>query len=224
MSPVAEPATIGLAAARARAELERGGLVGRRNQIEAELETVRASASIGPEASPTRPAARAGRQGAPFYALVDFAPGLTASDQAGLEAALEGAGILDAWMMPDASLLGPDVLDAALDGASPRAGTGATLRSALRPVEGLAVPVELVARALDAIGLGRDRHASVAVGLEGSYRVGPLVGRFEKADAEFIGAGAREPTRERAIARLEARVKEVDDSMSGSWRCSLRSR
>lgn len=42
--------------------------------------------------------------GAPLWQLVDFAPALPAAHRAGLEAALMGAGLLDAWVTPDGAL------------------------------------------------------------------------------------------------------------------------
>ncbi len=48
--------------------------------------------------------ARVGRPGAPLWEVVDFVPDLDAEHQAGLEAALEAAGILDAWVTPDGEL------------------------------------------------------------------------------------------------------------------------
>lgn len=53
---------------------------------------------------------RDGRAGAPLWRLVRFADGVTAADAAGIEAALEGAGLLDAWVGPDGA-----VADGALD-------------------------------------------------------------------------------------------------------------
>jgi hypothetical protein len=42
--------------------------------------------------------------GAPLWKVTDFAPGLSDAERAGLEAALEAAGILDAWVTPEGNL------------------------------------------------------------------------------------------------------------------------
>ncbi|MGH3241240.1 MAG: TIGR02680 family protein, partial [Spirillospora sp.] len=48
----------------------------------------------------TRTGSRAGRPGAPLWKVVDFADTVPDDHRAGLEAALEAAGILDAWVTP----------------------------------------------------------------------------------------------------------------------------
>ena len=46
-----------------------------------------------------RPAQRIGREGgAPLYACCEFADNVPEAERAGLEAAIEGAGLLDAWV------------------------------------------------------------------------------------------------------------------------------
>ncbi|MBI3465677.1 MAG: TIGR02680 family protein, partial [Planctomycetes bacterium] len=59
-----------------------------------------------PPAPYTRTAdSRAGRPGAPLWALCDFSPDVEPTHRAGIEAALESAGLLDAWVTPDGRLL-----------------------------------------------------------------------------------------------------------------------
>ena len=50
---------------------------------------------------------RDGRSGAPLWRVVDFHEGVGEADRAGLEAALEAAGLLDAWVTPGGRLLDP---------------------------------------------------------------------------------------------------------------------
>ena len=45
------------------------------------------------------------RPGAAFWHLVEFNDGLGESERAGIEGALEGAGVLDAWVLPNGELL-----------------------------------------------------------------------------------------------------------------------
>ena len=70
-----------------------------------------------PEAPPWSRDPRGDRPGAPFWQLVDFSDDLDATRRAGLEAALEGAGVLDAWVFPDGHVDG-DLLDVQLGHAS----------------------------------------------------------------------------------------------------------
>ena len=66
---------------------------------------------------------RDGRPGAPLWQLTDFADGLDDADRAGLEAALEASGLLDAWVTPDGQLLDAGTHDVVLSvGAAPPPG------------------------------------------------------------------------------------------------------
>lgn len=135
--------------------------------------------------------------GAPFYRLVDFAPSLSDDERAGLEAALQASGLLDAWVTPHNSDL-TDVL------AVPRpAVDGRSLAEFLVPaVEGSPVPESLVADLLRTVSL--DDMTTT-----GDWRTGVLTGRWTKPEAEFIGAGAREAARGRRIAALEEELAEL---------------
>ncbi|RAS63656.1 uncharacterized protein (TIGR02680 family) [Lentzea atacamensis] len=135
--------------------------------------------------------------GAPFYRLVDFAPSLTDDERAGLEAALQASGLLDAWVSPQNAELN-DVL------AVPRpAVDGRSLAEFLVPaVEGSPVPESLVADLLRAVSL--DDMTTT-----GDWRTGVLTGRWTKPEAELIGAGAREAARGRRITALEEELAEL---------------
>ncbi|WP_246292495.1 SbcC/MukB-like Walker B domain-containing protein, partial [Lentzea indica] len=135
--------------------------------------------------------------GAPFYRLVDFVPALTDAERAGLEAALQASGLLDAWVTPQDIELN-DVL------AVPRpAVDGRSLADFLVPaVEGSPVPETLVADLLHAVSLDD-------ISTDGAWRAGVLTGRWTKPEAEFIGAGAREAARGRRIAALEEELAEL---------------
>jgi uncharacterized protein (TIGR02680 family) len=182
------------------------------------------------EPEPTAPrfrrAARAPGTGAPFYRLVDFAPGVApgAAEAAGIEAALEASGLLDAWVAADGSVLAPvadapaDSWDVLLDAAT--AGTlspGApSLGRVLRPVEvpGCGVPPGRVRLLLDSVALlGPDEPADPtsapggsAIGPDGRWRLGVASGRWAKDRAEYIGAELRAATRRRRLAELAERI------------------
>src|SRR5262249_5563579 len=70
----------------------------------------------------TRPTPRVGRAGMPLWQLVDFAPAVPDSDRAGVEAALESAGLLDAWVLPGGAVLDGEALDVVLEPTAPVAG------------------------------------------------------------------------------------------------------
>ena len=70
----------------------------RRSQIEAEVDPTPAPPTWARDS-------RDGLEGAPFWRVVDFKTELDAAARAGLEAALEGAGLLDAWVTPDGAMV-----------------------------------------------------------------------------------------------------------------------
>ncbi|GAA2777322.1 TIGR02680 family protein [Saccharopolyspora taberi] len=166
---------------------------------EGELAGLRA----GHEQTPARPgwadADRDDAKGRPFYRLVDFAPPLSADDRAGLEAALQASGLLNAWVTVDGSVVGlADLL------AEPhQAAQGATLADLLVPAaeSDCPVPHEHIAALLSSVATdGRD---GLSVSVDGSWRAGVLAGNWSKDAAEYVGAGAREAARSRRIAELE---------------------
>lgn len=150
---------------------------------------------------------------------IDFRDGIDAERRAGLEAAMEAAGLLGAEVdagghlrSPDGSLLvaaGPAVaqpltrwltLDAELDG-SPE---GDAVR---RLLEGISVDENLLDGMLDAGQVGGADpaigDADTVVTVDGRFRVGRLQGLHRKERAEHIGSSARRASLERQ--RAEAR-------------------
>ncbi|MBK0868406.1 TIGR02680 family protein [Saccharopolyspora sp. HNM0986] len=172
---------------------------------EQELAELRA----GHERVPDRPAwataERDSAAGRAFYRLVDFQPSLGADEQAGLEAALQASGLLNAWVTERGELAEP----ADLLAVPAAAATGGTLADLLTPAAepDSPVPAERVAALLasvstsDAAAASDERGLGVAV--DGRWRAGVLAGRWHKDAAEYVGAGAREASRARRIAELE---------------------
>ena len=161
----------------------------------------------GPAPPPARPADRAERPGVPLWRAVEFAPDLGAGAQAGLEAALEAAGLLDAWVTPDGSLLDPQTLDAVVVADARRDGptvAGALLLAPDAP-ESLRPTLETIALVADAPTAG-----SIAVDLGGGFALGPLRGRYAKPEAEHIGASARAAARARRRAALTVELEQVE--------------
>ncbi|MEU4177434.1 TIGR02680 family protein [Streptomyces sp. NPDC026589] len=193
-----------------------------------------------PPAPYHRGAARDPAGGTAFYRLVDFAEHLTPADRAGLEAALEASGLLDAWVGAGGALLDPisgdtlldpisgDTLPDALSGdalpdAAPAHGplpVAQTLASALRPVARpeSGITTEQVEHLLSAIVLApaAGTTAAGAVHFDGSWRLGVLRGQHHKSAAEYVGAAVRAETRRRALAELEERIGETERQLAGA--------
>ncbi|WP_055546298.1 TIGR02680 family protein [Streptomyces sp. NBRC 110028] len=160
---------------------------------------------------------RAPGTGEPFFRLVDFADGLASAERAGLEAALEASGILDAWVTADGVVLDPLTRDTLfVPGQS--AGNGATLGNALRAVSypESVVTIEQVERILHTIALSSSEEttAASAVHYDGSWRLGALRGRHMKDEAEYVGAAVRAETRRRKLAELEQALAEVEQRLT----------
>jgi len=192
-----------------------------RDEVEAERARVEAAQEVPPEPPRTREADREGRAGAPFYRLLEFAEGLSPERQAGLEAALEGAGLLDAWVTPEGRVLDGETSEPVLDTVltptpRDRAGTLAEVLVPAEPEHLGDVHREVVVALLHSIDLaeetGEDPERSPgahSVGPDGRWRLGPLRGAWTKPAAQHIGAGAREAARRRRLEELTARLDEI---------------
>lgn len=184
-------------------------------ELQAERERVAAARHLPPAAPYTRdPALRTERPGAPLWALCDFRSEVPASARANLEAALEAAGLLDAWLLPDGRLLDPGTHDTVLatDGTmSYVRHLGELLIPAVDPgnAHSAAVSDATVAAVLAQIGLGEQSLAGgscVWITEEGRFRLGPLRGQWRKPAAQHIGEGAREAHRRQKLAELDAQI------------------
>ncbi|MEA2692156.1 MAG: hypothetical protein QOJ16_1543, partial [Acidobacteriota bacterium] len=203
LARLAEPQADGRLREIRDAEREAGRLAGERRETAEERERVAAARDLGPEPPRTREAEdRPTRPGAPLYLLCDFAESLSEAERAGLEAALEAAGLLDAWVTPSGQLLAPGTLDTVLL-PTPRAPSEAsgTLADLLVPTPAHGVEREVIAAVLRSLDLdGADREsASPWVSRDGSWRLGPLQGAWQKPTPEHVGATAREAARRRRL-------------------------
>ncbi|WP_155054132.1 TIGR02680 family protein [Streptomyces blattellae] len=184
-------------------------LDGRRAELERELAGLDAGGQRGPTAPHTRtPGVRDQAPGAPLWRLVDFHDHVAAAERAGLEAALEASGLLDAWVCPDGTALHADGHDVLLSPGAPLAGStlGEVLRPAVDHGDARAVEVgeQTMARLLSAVGLGSGGDTWVAT--DGRFRVGALTGIWSKEAAEYVGEGAREEARRARIAVLRGEL------------------
>jgi uncharacterized protein (TIGR02680 family) len=174
-------------------------------------------------------AARLGRPGAPLWRVVDVRddpqglPPLGEAERAGLEAALEASGLLDAWVTPEGQLLDPERLDSVLLPAragGPPAGAPSLadlLHATIDPddPQASALSPRTVAEVLRtirvrprAVDVGDDDVAVVC--LDGGFRLGPLHGRWTKPAAEYLGAAAREQARRTRLAELESALDAAE--------------
>lgn len=172
----------------------------------------------GEDAAPPVPhtratGARAGRAGAPLWQLVDFREHVEPAARAGLEAALEAAGLLDAWVTPDGRLQ-------TADGAPPlhdtfwleRPRQPASLADWLAPAAGVA-DAALIERLLAGIACTAhdDGAAEGWVAPDGRFRLGSLAGAWHKPQAAYVGYAARAAARARRLAEIVPRLQEIAD-------------
>ena len=198
----------------------------RAGELADEIGRLRGGGHDAPPVPHTRAAGvRDGRPGAPLWKVTDFAPGLSDDERAGLEAALEAAGILDAWVTPQGNLVDGDVI--VVSGLAQVA--GASCASLLVPAID---PDDLQAGALrgesvDSVlrAIGRDSGTAGTDGTwvttDGRWSNGVLSGAWRKDQAGYIGEGAREAARRTRIQSLErelgeerAAIEEIDADLA----------
>jgi uncharacterized protein (TIGR02680 family) len=194
-------------------DTERNALEDERGGLEAGIDRV-------PPLPHTRDsAARDLRQGAPLWKLVEFRDGMTAAQRAGLEAALEVSGLLDAWISPDGRLQGGE-------GGAPLHDTQLLLRlphssSLGRWLQadvptGSPVPTATVERVLSGIACADDDpvDAEAWVAPDGRFRLGALAGAWAKPAAVYVGYAARAAARARRLAEIAERLTELAGELS----------
>ncbi|SDX38338.1 TIGR02680 family protein [Amycolatopsis xylanica] len=194
---------------------ERARLVESRAELVSESKTLESAGELPPEAPRARTTDRSTMDGAPFWKLVAFADAVPEDAQAGIEAALEASGLLDAWV-PSHGGIEVDGHDTFLDAEFPVVKEGESLLAVLRPVPGAGVDAEVIERLLAGIAYGErvpGRH-EVAIGADGWWRLANASGSWAKPQATHIGAVAREKTRQRKLAELAIRVGELDNEIA----------
>jgi uncharacterized protein (TIGR02680 family) len=168
--------------------------------LEAEHSVLEAEEEARPLRSRFSDAERDPVAGAPFYELVEVAPGLGPVELAGLEAALEASGLLDAWVSAEGVLVDPASHEIVW-----RAETAVLAAGEPSLADVLVASDERVTRLLRSIGLG-ERAGGAFVTTGGRWSLPPLAGSWAKPDSEFLGAPARRATRERRLADLAQRI------------------
>lgn len=204
------------AAYHAQLDTQREAQRQQRVELEAEQRRLAAGEDALPPPPHTRaPEVRAERSGAPLWRLVDFHESLSAAERAGLEAALEASGLLDAWLAPDGQLTGQDgqvVFDSTWVQRKPVGGT--SLRQVLVPVlpDGCPVQAQTIMALLAGVACGKndDGAAEAWLSLDGRFRLGVLSGAWYKTEARHIGHTARERARQRRLEEIAALLAELD--------------
>lgn len=154
--------------------------------------------------------------GLALWQVLDFAADVQPQTGARIEAALQSAGLLDAWVRPGGQLLEAGDLDVVLAADRPASGERPTLADYLMPdlPPDSDVSNDDVRRVLASIAVEDDSAAGAWIGVDGGWRLGVAHGRASKDHAQFIGATARTQERIRRIAVLDveiARQQETSD-------------
>ncbi|KAA5602460.1 TIGR02680 family protein [Blastochloris sulfoviridis] len=162
------------------------------------------------------PDARRVRSGAPLWQLVDFRERVSEAQRAGLEAALEAAGLLDAWVSPEGRVETGDggtlLRDTQL---MTRPGYPSSLADWLVPAgpPESGVPADIVAGILSGIACTDDDviEAEAWVAPDGRFRLGTLAGAWTKPAAIHVGHTARAAARARRLADIAVRLTQIAD-------------
>ena len=147
-------------------------------------------------------------------------------ERAGLEAALEASGLLDAWVLPGGRLLntsdGEDVfLNSSEELGHCENNLTAVLTAAIDPHSLAAQQISAahIEKILAHIGWGR-QSSSCWVEVEttenrgqGSFRLGPQVGQWAKSQAQHLGHGARAENRRRRCVELDNLMAELQTNI-----------
>jgi len=185
------------------------------------LEAERTHLSAGHDAAPPLPYTRAADSrsqlaGAPLWQLVDFHDHVDGAQRAGLEAALEASGLLDAWVTPDGALLAmgdghPRWLDTQWIQRPPV--PGASLTDWLRTdvPAGATMQAATVERLLAGVACGGANDAAEAwIAPDGRFRLGTLTGAWSKPQAVYIGHAARAMARRQRLEAIAQRLASLE--------------
>ncbi|MGH8629807.1 MAG: TIGR02680 family protein [Burkholderiales bacterium] len=200
---------------------QRDALQHEQNELEAEREQLAGGRDAIPPLPYTREAGtRSERAGAPLWQLIDFQDTVDVSARAGLEAALEAAGILDAWVTPKGALLaaGGDAhwFDSQLLTRPPAPGASLTGWLHADVSDGAPVTASFVERLLAGVACGMDDTvaAEAWVAPDGRFRLGTLAGAWAKPQAVYIGHAARAAARRRRLSKIAQRLEQIDGNLA----------
>ena len=188
-------------------------LIAERDDLDGQLRQLAAKVDLPPDAPPQRTADRSTMTGAPFWRLVDFAGLVPSHERGAIEAALQAAALLDAWVGPSGSVPGHDIFaEPGVLAPVP----GRSLADVLVPEPDAAVPAAAVQQLLASVAFG-DRAPTghpAAIGADGSWRMGNLYGTWHKDHPGHIGAMARRRAREQKIQELTGQLDACTESIT----------
>jgi uncharacterized protein (TIGR02680 family) len=208
-----------LAARDAQVASQRRTLDAERSELTAERARLDAGEDRTPPAPHTRdPALRAQLAGAPLWQLIDFAPHVPANARAGLEAALEASGLLDACVLPQGTVVDPRTHDIVLVARAPH---DHSLRRWIEPTvpatgPGAEVSATTLAAILESIACTAHELADAETWISpsGEFRTGSARGAWSKPEAQYIGHAAREAARRARLQQISARLTEIDAAIA----------
>ena len=215
-----QQASMRLAAQGQELERKKADVAAEQQSLEQERERLESGVDAQPPVPYTRSeTARATRPGAPLWQLTDFRAAADEKQRAGLEAALEASGLLDAWVAPDGHLTidSGEVMPHDVQLVR-RATHTRSLADWLQPADtpDENVPRDVVAALLAGIACGErdpvDTEAWICT--DGRYRLAALAGSFSKPAAEYIGYTARAAARSRRIADIAGRLGQLARELS----------
>lgn len=199
---------------------ERRRLAVEYRELQAEQGRIEAGEDQAPPTPYTRDAiVRNQATGAPLWQLVDFAAGVPAAARAGLEAALEACGLLDAWVLPDGGVVDARANDVMLTVRRPRANSLADWLVPTIPAagSGACIASETLSAILQSVTCAEDEpiEAEAWVSPSGEFRLGNARGAWTKSGAQYIGHAAREAARRVRLAEIGTRLRELEAALSG---------
>lgn len=188
---------------------------GEQRELVAERTGLEAGKHREPPAPHTRdPALRGQLAGAPLWQLIDFAPHVPAAARTGLESALEASGLLDAWVLPQGTVIDPRTHDIVLLARTPRERSLAQWIRATVPTTGSGADVNAatVSAILGSIACAEQESldAEAWVSPNGEFRISNARGAWTKPEAEYIGHAAREAARKTRLEQITTRLREID--------------
>ncbi|WP_345942278.1 TIGR02680 family protein [Streptomyces sp. SID2888] len=215
VAAAARPLEQEIATAEATVRAVHVGLRDERSRLEEEVRQLSGETDLPPPPPPTRTTVRTATQGASLWRLIAFREGVPLLVQAAVEAALEESGLLDAWVSPHDGIMLPGH-DTRAEAALAVTAPGPSLLEVLKPEEDIPVPVDTVTRILAGIAYGTSLPGGhpAAVSADGAWRLAIATGTWSKPEPAYIGALARQRTRQRKIGELSERISEMNASLA----------
>ena len=198
---------------------DRQRLTVEQSELRAEQGRLEAGEDQAPPVPYTRDATvRSQMTGAPLWQLIDFAAQVPSAARAGLEAALQASGLLDAWVLPQGVVIDARTNDVVLTVRPPCANSLAQwLIPTIPPTgSGAGIDSKTLAALLQSVTCTEDEpiEAETWVSPSGAFRMGNARGAWTKPGAQYIGHAAREAARVARLAEIAARLAELETALN----------